>query len=266
MKRLICSLLISLLCFTVFAACGDASSNTTETPSGENSSARYSDSIPQPGRGYTYIECNSNFETWNPTMGHISFAKEATADCDIYMPTPVEVWVNETQYVPLSYLWNRMDTQFTSGWKIQLNKLYRVDMGGYAHIYSDDCKNPSVIFTHDVSFGDVALYFRPDIAEKGIAAFSFGEFDISKNDSPYSDEEIRDFWNVHTGTGEYQFFTGEWTDGSLSDMKSYCVMLEHKENPALAYQLRFCVYEDILIIENVTLNATVYVNQAELRP
>ena len=264
MNRKLLRLLTILLCLVLLAGCGNTALEGTppEETSADHNSTKTNDT------GYYVMEipCNLNLDTWNPIAEKVTFIKEATPNYTISMPTPAEVWVNETQYVPLSYLWNRKDTQFTSGWKIQLAELYQVEIGAYAHIFSGDCDNPPVVLTYDQYLGGVALYFRPDIAEKGVAAFSYDEYQITENNSPYSNEEIRNFWNVHTGTGKYDFFTGLWLDASWSDMKTYCVMLEHKEDPALAYQMRFCIYKDILIIENINLKATVYVNWAELRP
>lgn len=242
---------ILLLCIALFAGCGNE--NMEAIQPNDNDSE-----ITIHGSGQMTIPNNLTVETWNPTMGNVTW-QEATPTYKVYIQKPGEVWVDETRYMPLSYLWNRKDIQFTSGWKIQLDALYLVDISSYGHIYSCDCEDPPVVFTYDTFFGDVALYFRPDIAEKGVAAFSFGEFNVLENTSPYSNEEIRKFWDVHTGNDEYDFFSGAWLDASWNEMKAYSVLLQHNEIPAITYQMKFCIYENFLMIQNINTNAVVYV-------
>lgn len=222
---------ICLLCFTLLAGCDNAYLEVTPN--------------------------NLDVKTWNPITGYpVPFAKKDMPEIDVQVTQSGEVWVNESRYVPLSYAWNRQDTQYTSGWKIQLDRLYHI--GGFldGQVFSSDCENPPVIFTHSF-MGDVALYFRPDIAEKGVAAFSFDEFNIIENNSPYINEEIRIFWNVHTGADNYNTY-GLMLGGPNGKREFYSVMLEHKEFPELTYQMKFCIHDKYLIIENINANTIIY--------
>lgn len=218
--------------------------------------------------GYQFADLfpyNATLETWNPIVGYPTM-KEATTAFEVQSTLSEEIWIDKTQYIPLPYLWNQKDTKYSSGWKIQVDKLYFVYVYSCGAVYSSDCKDPPIIFTHDRFLGDVGLYFRPDIAEKGVAAFSFDEYKITKNNSPYKKEDIDKFWNVHTSCEEYDVFGGGWLDASFETMKSYYVELEHREFPELTYQMKFCVWEDRLIIENINTKTLVYVDLADLNP
>lgn len=143
----------------------------------------------------------------------------------------------------------KLETGFTSGWRLDLSKLTAVAQAGSGEtILFADSQNNAMICLYDTISGQIQCYISQNFNANGSNMPGIDSFVPHIDGEVIQDEAFVEYiWNLHVSEGNYQAFLPV-LDG---EYMYYSLLLVHRENVALEYELNFVVCGGLLCIENL---------------
>lgn len=189
-------------------------------------------------------------EYWQLYAGDVNLADVADTLPVVHMESRDGIlYVFDTEYVPLDMPAEKFELPTASGWRIDLGELSVIGTTTSGEIIlMPDCKNSPLICIYDRAIGQPKCYLREDVGTISPDLFDLVKFE-SAHDGFQSQKSIpaENIWKLHTSVDAYEqafpLLDGDWTYYSLT--------LVSKECPALQYEIKCGICEDILYIENI---------------